>query len=108
MAASYETNLDGVSSTGDGATITLPMVHADPDLPRAKMNGAGLGRTLWHIEGITDATVAIEGSVDGTNWISITTTTSDDIIEVIACPHMRANVTVYTGGTISVWVFIGG
>ncbi len=107
MAASYETNIDAVTATGAGSTITLPMVHVDPDLPRGKL-GQTTGRVLWQVQGITTATVAIQGSIDGTNWVTITSITSDDIVETIACPHMRANVTAYTAGTISVFAVIAG
>jgi hypothetical protein len=101
----FETNIDAVTATGAGSTITTGMIHRDPDSLRGNPT-TNLPRTLWQIQGISTASVAIQGSIDGTNWITLETYTADDLVEVVMCPYMRANVTVYTAGTISVFVHI--
>ncbi len=57
------------------------------------------------IRGITTATVHIEGSVDGTNFVSITSKTADAAFTVPAFPYMRSKVTAWTSGTIYVDLF---
>jgi adenosine/AMP kinase len=55
------------------------------------------------ISGITTATVAIEGSVDGTNFEAIESKTADACVIVNpSTKFIRANVTAYTSGTITV------
>jgi hypothetical protein len=54
------------------------------------------------IRGITTATVLIEGSLDGTNWGTLTSKTADFYGTVAAFPFMRARISAYTSGTISV------
>lgn len=57
------------------------------------------------IKGITTATVSVDGSLDGTNWVSLISKTADFVGLVPAMPYMRANVTAYTSGSINVWLF---
>ena len=56
------------------------------------------------VSGITSATVAAQGSVDGSTWSTIgTTLTADGLITITnPPPYIRANVTVYVSGTITV------
>jgi adenosine/AMP kinase len=55
------------------------------------------------ISGITTATVAVEGSVDGTNFEAIESKTADACVIVNpSTKFIRANVTAYTSGTITV------
>lgn len=56
------------------------------------------------VSGITSATVAAQGSVDGTTWSTIgSALTSDGLITISdPPPYLRANVTVYVSGTITV------
>jgi hypothetical protein len=56
------------------------------------------------ISGITSATVAVQGSVDGATWATIATAlTADGLVTVTTPPpYIRANVTVYVSGTITV------
>lgn len=56
------------------------------------------------VSGITSATVAAQGSVDGTTWATIgTALTADGLITIQnPPPYIRANVTVYVTGTITV------
>ena len=54
------------------------------------------------VSGITSATVALQGSLDGTNWSTIgTALTANGIITIANAPtYLRANCTVYVTGTI--------
>ena len=56
------------------------------------------------VSGITSATVVAQGSVDGTTWSTIgTALTADGMITISdPPPYIRANVTVYISGTITV------
>ena len=55
------------------------------------------------VSGITSATVALQGSLDGTNWSTLgTSLTADGIVTVANAPkYLRANCTVYVTGTIT-------
>jgi len=55
------------------------------------------------VSGITSATVALQGSLDGTTFSTIgTALTGDGIITVANAPkYLRANCTVYVTGTIT-------
>ena len=55
------------------------------------------------VSGITSATVALQGSLDGTTFSTIgTALTGDGIITVANAPmNLRANCTVYVTGTIT-------
>jgi hypothetical protein len=55
------------------------------------------------VSGITSATVALEGSLDGTNWSTIgTALTANGLVTVANAPkYLRANCTVYATGTIT-------
>ena len=55
------------------------------------------------VSGITSATVALQGSLDGTNWSTIgTALTVDGLVTVANAPkYLRANCTVYVTGTIT-------
>ena len=56
------------------------------------------------ISGITSATVAVQGSVDGSTWSLIGTALTADGLVTVANPppYIRANVTAYVTGTITV------
>jgi len=56
------------------------------------------------VSGITSATVTAQGSVDGTTWSTLgTALTADGLITITnPPPYVRANVTVYVSGTITV------
>lgn len=60
--------------------------------------------THFAVNGITSATVNIEGSLDGTNWHLIgTALTSNGLVTVTNPPRfVRANVFAYVSGTITV------
>ena len=55
------------------------------------------------VSGITSATVALQGSLDGTNWSTMgTALTANGIITVANAPtYLRANCTVFVTGTIT-------
>ena len=55
------------------------------------------------VSGITSATVALQGSLDGTNWSTLgTALTANGIVTVQNAPtYLRANCTVYATGTIT-------
>jgi hypothetical protein len=60
--------------------------------------------THFAITGITSATVAVEGSLDGSNWLVIGTALTANGLVTVANPpkFVRANVSVYVSGTITV------
>ena len=55
------------------------------------------------VSGITSATVALEGSLDGSNWTTVgTALTANGLITVANAPkYLRANCTAYVTGTIT-------
>ena len=55
------------------------------------------------VSGITTATVAFQGSLDGTTYATIgTALTADGIVTIANAPkYLRANCTAYTTGTIT-------
>lgn len=61
------------------------------------------GRVNLQVTGITIATVALQGSVDGTTWFTVgTALTADGIIsDGSGLPYYRANMTAWTSGTIT-------
>ena len=79
-------------------------------LDSAVATGAGdayktnLQQTSYQVEGITTATVVIQVSNDGTNFIDSGLSFTADGVGAITGPfaYVRANVTVWTTGTINV------
>jgi hypothetical protein len=67
-------------------------VQADGGLP-----------AFLQVNGITSATVVLQGSLDGTNWSTLgSSLTADGLITVANAPkYLRANCTVYVSGTIT-------
>ena len=55
------------------------------------------------VSGITSATVALQGSLDGTTYATIgTALTADGIVTIANAPkYLRANCTTYVSGTIT-------
>ena len=74
-----------------GATGASKAVQADAGQP-----------AFLQVSGITTATVALQGSLDGTTYATIgTALTADGIITVANAPkYLRANVTAWTSGSI--------
>ena len=75
-----------------GATGASKAVQADAGQP-----------AFLQVSGITTATVALQGSLDGTTYATIgTALTADGIITVANAPkYLRANVTAWTTGSIT-------
>ena len=75
-----------------GATGTSTAVQVDTGQP-----------AFLQVSGITSATVALQGSLDGTNWSTLgTALTANGIITVQNAPkYLRANCIVYVSGTIT-------
>ena len=75
-----------------GATGASKAVQVDTGQP-----------AFLQVSGITSATVALQGSLDGTTYSTIgTALTGDGIITVANAPkYLRANCTVYVTGTIT-------
>ncbi len=61
-------------------------------------------RGVLHVQGITTATVVLQGSLDGTNFATIATRLADGVQDVPLPKFIRSNVTAYTAGTINVFV----
>ena len=83
-----KTLLNAVTATG----ASLP-ISTDSNLP-----------AFIQVSGITSATVVAQGSVDGTTWSTLGSSLTADGLITIANPppYIRANVTVYVSGTITV------
>ena len=81
---------DGASSAG--VQVTLKRVgNTDESVTAAIVQAV-----------ITDtATVALEGSLDGTNWFPITSFSSSDLVEMSVPVWVRGNVTSYSAGTVT-------
>jgi len=75
-----------------GATGASTAVQADAGQP-----------AFLQVSGITTATVALEGSLDGSNWSTVgTALTANGIVTVANAPkYLRANVTVWSAGSIT-------
>ena len=75
-----------------GATGASTAVQVDTGQP-----------AFLQVSGITSATVALQGSLDGTNWSTIgTALTANGIVTVANAPkYLRANCTVFVTGTIT-------
>ena len=75
-----------------GATGASTAVQADAGQP-----------AFLQVSGITTATVALEGSLDGSNWSTVgTALTANGIVTVANAPkYLRANVTVLSAGSIT-------
>jgi hypothetical protein len=84
------------------APVTLLSAVVATGASKAVQIDAGVPAFL-QVSGITSATVALQGSLDGTNWSTIgTALTADGIVTVANAPkYLRANCTVYVTGTIT-------
>lgn len=82
--------------------VTLLSAVAATGASKAVQADAGQPAFL-QVSGITSATVALQGSLDGTTFSTIgTALTGDGIITVANAPmYLRANCTVYVTGTIT-------
>lgn len=94
-----ETLQSGATATGNGTAMSV----------------GGLATVGLAVEGITTATVTIEGSIDGTNYYAVlaynptagsvaSAVTADGIwiVPVAGLDKLRARVSAYTSGTIVV------
>jgi len=81
------TLLSAVTATGASTAVQV-----DPGQP-----------AFLQVSGITSATVALQGSLDGVTYSTIgTALTGDGIVTVANAPkYLRANCTVYVTGTIT-------
>ena len=84
------------------APITLLSAVVAAGASPAVQVDAGLPAFL-QVSGITTATVAFQGSLDGTNWSTIgTALTANGIVTIANAPtYLRANVTAWTSGSIT-------
>ena len=75
-----------------GATGASKAVQADAGQP-----------AILHVTGITTATVALQGSLDGTTFSTVgTALTVDGFVTLANAPkYLRANVTAWTSGSIT-------
>ena len=83
------------------APITLLSSVVAAGASRAVQADAGEPAFL-QVTGITTATVAFQGSIDGTTFFTLgTALTADGLVIVAVAPkYLRANCTAYTSGTI--------
>jgi streptogramin lyase len=91
------TLLSGVSATGAGAAVALSdesRRRAPQAIVQAVISGT--------------ATVALEGSLDGTNWFSIYSWTEAGGQLVDVPSQVRGNVTAFTSGTVSLLLDLPG
>jgi hypothetical protein len=84
------------------APITLLSAVTASGASKAVQVDSGLPAFL-QVNGITTATVALQGSIDGTNWSTVGTALTADgmVILAVAPKYLRANCTAYTSGTIT-------
>ncbi len=84
------------------APITLLSAVTATGASKAVQVDSGLPAIL-HVTGITSATVALQGSLDGTTYSTIgTALTADGFVTLANAPkYLRANCTVYVSGTIT-------
>ena len=84
------------------APTTLLSAVTATGASRAVQCDAGAPAFL-QVNGITTATVAFQGSLDGSNWYTLgSALTADGIVTVANAPkYLRANCTAYTSGTIT-------
>jgi hypothetical protein len=84
------------------APITLLSAVTATGASKAVQADAGQPAFL-QVSGITSATVALQGSLDGTTYATIgTALTADGIVTIANAPkYLRANCTVYVTGTIT-------
>ena len=84
------------------APTTLLSAVTATGASRAVQCDAGAPAFL-QVNGITTATVAFQGSLDGSNWYTLgSALTADGIVTVTNAPkYLRANCTAYTSGTIT-------
>ena len=82
--------------------ITLLSAVGATGASKAVQSDAGQPAFL-QVSGITTATVAFQGSLDGTNWATIgTALTANGIVTIQNAPnYLRANVTAWTSGSIT-------
>jgi hypothetical protein len=88
------------------ASLTTPvtLLSAVVATGASKAVQADAGQPAFlQVSGITSATVALQGSLDGTNWSTIgTALTADGLVTVANAPkYLRANCTVFVTGTIT-------
>jgi len=83
------------------APITLLNSAVAAGASRAVQSDAG-NPAFLQVTGITTATVAFEGSLDGTTFFTLgTALTANGLVTVAVAPnYLRANCTAYTSGTI--------
>ena len=84
--------LSAKAATGAGASFHIDVPLGKDDLP-VEIYGTFVG------------TVSIDGSIDGTNWVSLLSKTAPFTGTVLAMPYLRGNVTAYTSGAINAQVF---
>jgi len=85
--SSASTLLNGVTAAGASKAVQV-----DAGTP-----------AFLQVNGITSATVVLQGSLDGTNWSTLgSSLTADGLVTVANAPkYLRANCTVYVSGTIT-------
>ena len=84
------------------APVTLLSAVTATGASKAVQVDAGMPAIL-HVSGITTATVALQGSLDGTTFSTVgTALTADGFVTLANAPkYLRANCTVYVTGTIT-------
>jgi len=81
--------LNGATAVGAGVVVQVPIYR-----------GIAVQAT-----GIGSATVKLQGSLDDTNWVDLATFTSDGGTTITSpWKYLRGNVTVYTTGTIYLYI----
>lgn len=88
ITGNTETLLDAVAATGASSTRPMGRLHK-----------------VFSIVISGTATVAIQGSAEGTTWHTLaSSTTTAAYANAEAWPLIRASVTAYTSGTVSVFM----
>lgn len=100
--------ISAATSTVDGAALKYADRHLVSPPERATLQAVVTG------DGAVAATVVVQGSHDGTNWVDIATielsgtdTDSDGFSESLAWKYVRARVTAISGTDAAVTVTLG-
>jgi hypothetical protein len=79
--------------------LQLPMPAFPAGGPGASIDVSGLEQKFVQIGGSFTATVAVEGTINGADWVAVASVTGPMLIQVIPVfAGLRVNVTGYSSG----------
>lgn len=93
------TALNAVTATGAGTAV--PLFAGIGGQPRGYRRGDS---AIVQVFLTGTATVALQGSSDNTNWVTLQSFTADGMVEVIPPLYLRGNVTARSSGAITMLI----